>query len=135
MSLVALAKAKLRLVRAKPLLFRPAADPKHRQEFLESDSDIAISFGFLILIKGQLMEAKRTSLTAPHYDQTMPCEIELIFQDQGLGQLLRGKFKVDRSLLTVTAEDGRRKTAQLSGQDADALARLMLHEMEVEKLH
>ena len=65
----------------------------------------------------------------------MPCEIELIFQDQGLGQLLRGKFKVDRSLLTVTAEDGRRKTAQLSGQDADALARLMLHEMEVEKLH
>ena len=81
------------------------------------------------------MEAKRTSLTAPHYDQTMPCEIELIFQDQGLGQLLRGKFKVDRSLLTVTAEDGRRKTAQLSGQDADALARLMLHEMEVERLH
>jgi len=65
----------------------------------------------------------------------MAYQIELIFQDHDLGKLLRGKFKVDRSILTVIAEDGRRMTAQLGGNDADAMARLMLHEMEIEKPH
>jgi hypothetical protein len=73
--------------------------------------------------------------TTPHYDQGMAYEIELIFQDRDLDRLLRGKFKVEQGLLVVTAEDGRRKTKQLGGSDADGLARLMLHEMEVEKLH
>jgi hypothetical protein len=75
------------------------------------------------------------NFTTPHYDQGMACEIALIFQDRALGKLLRGNFKVDRGLLVVTAEDGRRKTTELGGNDADATARLMLHEMEAEKLH
>ena len=80
------------------------------------------------------METKR-NFTTLHYDQGMACEIALIFRDHALGKLLRGNFKVDRGLLIVTAEDGRRKTTQLCGNDADATARLMLHEMEAEKLH
>jgi len=75
------------------------------------------------------------NFTTAHYNQGMAYEIELIFRDRGLDRLLRGKFKVDRGLLIVTAEDGRRKTTQLDGNDADKTARLVLHEMEAEKLH
>jgi hypothetical protein len=63
----------------------------------------------------------------------MAHEIELIFRDRELDKLLRGKFRVDRGLVTVTAPDGRQKTAQLGGTTADTMARLMLHEMNCEQ--
>lgn len=36
-----------------------------------------------------------TKSNAPHFNQEMPYEIQLIFQDGGLHKLLRGNFKVD----------------------------------------
>jgi hypothetical protein len=56
----------------------------------------------------------------------MAYEIELIFQDQKLHKLLRGRFKVQHGRLTVTAEDGTTKTLPLDGNDADAMARSVL---------
>jgi len=63
----------------------------------------------------------------------MANEIELIFRDKELDRLLRGKFKVQRGLLTVTTSDGRQKTAQLGENTADAMARTMLHDMNCEQ--
>jgi hypothetical protein len=65
------------------------------------------------------------------YSEGMAYEIELIFQDQKLHKLLRGRFKVQHGRLTVTAEDGTTKTLSL----ADAMARSVLHDIELEKVH
>ena len=62
----------------------------------------------------------------------MPNEIELIFRDRELDKLLRGRFRVDRGVLTVTSPDGRQKTAKLGNDTADTLARRMLHDMSCE---
>ena len=62
----------------------------------------------------------------------MSHEIELIFRDRELDKLLRGRFRVDRGLLTVTAADGRKKTAQLDGNHAETVARSFLHDMSCE---
>ena len=65
----------------------------------------------------------------------MAYEIELIFRDQKLHKLLRGKFKVQQGRLTVTAADGTAKTLDLDGTDADVMARSVLHDIELEKSH
>jgi hypothetical protein len=65
----------------------------------------------------------------------MPYEIELVFEDRELHKFLRGKFKVDRGQLTVTALDGRCKTTQVGRSNPELMARSMLREMELEKLH
>jgi hypothetical protein len=81
------------------------------------------------------MEPKGTFFTASDYDSTMPYEIELVFEDRVLHKLLRGKFKVNRGQLTVTAIDGRQKIAQVDRNNPELMARSMLHDMELEKLH
>ena len=73
------------------------------------------------------MEPKGMS---PYYGG-MACEVELIFRDRDA--LLRGKFKVERNQLIVTAHDGRQKIAPLGGNDADAVARSMIREMEAQR--
>jgi hypothetical protein len=65
----------------------------------------------------------------------MAYEIELIFRDKELNKLLRGKYMLHQSLLTVTAQDGRQKSAHFDGHNADDLAQSMLHEMEIERSH
>jgi len=81
------------------------------------------------------MDADGTFFTKSPYNEGMAYEIELIFQDQKLHKLLRGRFKVQHGRLTVTAEDGTTKTLSLDGNDTDAMARSVLHDIELEKVH
>ena len=81
------------------------------------------------------MERDGTFFTKSPYSPAMAYEIELIFLDQKLHKLLRGKFKVQHGRLTVTAADGTAKTLDLDGTDADVMARSVLHDIELEKSH
>ena len=59
---------------------------------------------------------------------------EIVIQRKGQ-PALKGKMWVADGLLAVTSSDGRQKTAQVGNSRPAGLARLMLLELEEERLH
>ena len=59
---------------------------------------------------------------------------EIVIQRKGQ-PALNGEMWVADGLLTVTSSDGRQKTAQVGNSRPAGLARLMLLELEEERLH
>jgi len=62
----------------------------------------------------------------------MAKDIEISFHDTRMRKLLRGRYWTTLRLITVTAPDGRKKSAQLNGRSPEILARKILRELDRE---
>ena len=77
--------------------------------------------------RGESGMAKKRPSSAADY-------AEIVIQRKGQ-PALKGEMWVADGLLTVTSSDGRQKTAQVGNSRPAGLARLMLLELEEERLH
>jgi hypothetical protein len=59
-------------------------------------------------------------------------EIEIQFRGGNPKKCHSGKMRIDDGLITVTARDGRTKSAQLGGSSPELVARLLLLELDRE---
>jgi hypothetical protein len=50
-------------------------------------------------------------------------------------KVLRGRYWTTRRLITVTAPDGRKKATLLNGSSPETMARVLLRELDREKLN
>jgi hypothetical protein len=85
------------------------------------------SSGFSVGCDVELGMAKKRPSSAADY-------AEIVIQRKGQ-PALQGAMWVAEGLLTVTSSDGRQKTAQVGNSRPAGLARLMLLELEEERLH
>jgi hypothetical protein len=60
-------------------------------------------------------------------------DIEIQFRGGNPKKWHSGKMRIEDGLVTVTAPDGRTKSAQLGGRSPETMARLLLLDLEREK--
>jgi hypothetical protein len=77
--------------------------------------------------------SQKTALRRPWRDVPMSEDMEFQFRGGNPKKWHSGKIRLEGRLVTATAPDGRTKSAQSGGSNHEAVARLLLLELEREK--